>query len=263
MRMSKLTFGVLILLSELLLQTAFAQERISSAPVPSAADTLAMQRLLLDGVRAFRTERYTEALEIFRRIDAEQAPKDIGFYLGMVLHKLGRHAEALLAFRAAHRSGLREPVADYYRAVSCYKLGLLFRARADFQAMLTAPLDSGQEDEPVLGPHLQQGAQRFLQAIEQALPVADVAPTAKSPAVRRYEAALQQTRSLLGEKAGEDEALEWLEEAIARFLQIPERQKLLLPLQKLFLRLRETVRGKPTELDVQALWERIGNGSPL
>ena len=227
-----------------LLQLAVAHAQ--SLPAIHEATT---QLLLLDGVRAFRGERYEEALAIFRRIEAAQAPADIGFYLGMTLHKLGRHAEALVVFRAAHRAGLREPVADYYQAVSCHRLGLFMRAQQGFSALLAGAKRPAEANTPPLGPRLQQGARSFLEAIEQ--PLADPAQR-----LQRYEAALSQAATLPA--GSEEEALEWVDEAVQLFAQLPGRAEHLPVLRQALLRLRNALRGKPAHADVMALWAQSG-----
>ncbi len=258
---------------------ALLASRLEAQPAPEKeAPAAAGRGLLFDGVRAFRAERYEEALTLFQRIAAAGQAPDIGFYLGMSLHKLGRHAEALAAFRAARRSGLREPVADYYQAVSCYRLGMLERARQGFRA-LGAPLVPKEPGTPakgpVLGPRLQLGAQRFLQAIEHDLAEAD-AGSQQLPApaqaqaqaqaqsiLRRYEAALLRVDGLLSAKGNEETALEWLDEAALLLAQAPERGARLRPLQQDLERLRETLRGKPAESEVLLLRTRIGGGGAL
>ena len=156
----------------------------------------ATQRLLLDGVRAFRAERYEEALQIFHRVKSQHLLQDIGFYEGMALHKLGRHAEALVAFRAAHGQGLREPVADYYQAVSCYRLGMMSRARRECSALLPTAHDN----TAPLGPRLTLGVQQFLRALDSA------------PAnTERLQTVLSSAESAVP-RSGQ-EALEWLDEA--------------------------------------------------
>ena len=228
-------------------------------PSPSTGAAATDQEALLSGVRAFRAERYAEALDIFRRVETQQQPKDIGFYLGMVLHKLGRHVEALTAFRAAQRSGLREPVADYYHAVSCYRLGMLQRARQGF-AILVAPAGPT-EQQPVLGPRLQLGAQRFLQAIEQAAAEPDAGSSRPSAVLRRYESALQKAEGLLAPGGSAELALEWFDEAVELLRQVPERTGPLLALRKILLPMREAVRGTPAEGEVLALWARVSMGN--
>lgn len=171
-----------------------------------AADAVAQARLL-EGVRHFRAERYDEALQVFRQIEgAGQAP-EIGFYLGMTLHKLGRHLEALVAFRAAHRAGLFEPVAGYYQAVSCFRLGMNQRAHHGFAALLTATEAQG-DARPAVGPRLRMGAGRFLAVLD-----AGGGGTPDALLVR-HEAALQQAEAALARPGiGASEALEWLDEA--------------------------------------------------
>jgi len=230
-------------------------------PPQPLQDTAPAQAMLLDGVRAFRAEQYAAALSIFRKVESEQHPKDIGFYLGMALHHLGRHAEALAAFRAAHRSGLSEPVADYYQSVSCYRLGMLERARQGFLALVGPPRPP--EQGPRLGPRLQLGAQRFLQAIEQAFSDKDAGGARPSGVLRRYEAALQNAETLFGTEGGLDVPLEWLDEAVQLLMQIPERTAQLPALRQNLLRMREGVRGKPAEADVLALWARAFGAEAL
>lgn len=175
---------------------------LSVSATPAGPD--ATQAALLAGVRAFRGERYEEALATFRRLQAGGQVPDIGLYLGMTLHKLGQHAEALGAFRLARQAGVQEPVADYYQAVSCYRLGLLLRA----QKILTR-LEQG----AVLGPRLQAGAGRFLQAINTSLP---------QPALPlRYEAAIARAEGLL--PGAPAEAVEWIEEAAELGRRLPPR----------------------------------------
>jgi tetratricopeptide (TPR) repeat protein len=238
---------------------------LPGAEKKDAVEMAAAQALLLHGVRAFRAERYDEALRIFRQVEAEDPPRDIGFYLGMALHKLGRHLDALVAFRAAHRAGLYEPVADYYQAVSCYRLGMLERARQGFSGLI-APrasdaLPSGLSDAPtpILGPRLSQGAQRFLQAIDQSISQAsaEAEPTSQRQALlgRRYEAAIGAARSLPDEAA-----LEWLDEAARLLPQLAERGDKLPNLRQQLVRLRDALHGKPAEADVLSLLTLLGAG---
>lgn len=187
----------------------------SASPVRSDAADAETQGLLLDGVRAFRAERYEDALQIFHRVRHQHLLQDIGFYEGMALHKLGRHAEALVAFRAAHRQGLREPIADYYQAVSCYRLGMMGRALRGFSALLP----STSPDATILGPRLQLGVQKFVRAIEQAgFRVSNtkgegIVVEGPSPGqlTERLQAALANADATATRSA--EESVEWLEEA--------------------------------------------------
>ncbi len=197
-------------------------ERSASTASLSRSDTAdaATQALLLDGVRAFRAERYEDALQIFHRVESQHLLQDIGFYQGMALHKLGRHAEALSAFRAAHRQGLSEPIADYYQAVSCFRLGMLARARREFAALQPqapaapqlAAAERGRPAAPPLGPKLMLGVQQFLRAIEQAgLGATDAQSLNSTVAATRVPMALAGAEAALARSP--QEALEWLDEA--------------------------------------------------
>lgn len=189
----------------------------SHSVVRSETADAATQALLLDGVRAFRAERYDDALHIFHQVESQHLLADIGFYQGMALHKLGRHAEALSAFRAAHRQGLSEPIADYYQAVSCYRLGMMARALREFSAL--QPQERARVAAPPLGPKLMLGVQQFLRAIEQAGFSAGDAQGA-APRAQPAAAALFSTRVPMAFAGAEaalgrspQEALEWLDEA--------------------------------------------------
>lgn len=189
----------------------------SRSTVRSETADAATQALLLDGVRAFRAERYDDALHIFHQVESQHVLSDIGFYQGMALHKLGRHAEALSAFRAAHRQGLSEPIADYYQAVSCFRLGMMARALREFSAL--QPQERARVGAPPLGPKLMLGVQQFLRALEQAGFGASEAQGA-APRVQPAAAALFTARlpmALAGAEAAlarsPQEALEWLDEA--------------------------------------------------
>lgn len=250
------------ILAVVLLASSPSLSEAQPADAGAGPDSAATQALLLDGVRAFRAEHYEDALRIFKRVEADKSPADIGFYLGMVLHKLGRHAEALTVFRAAHRAGLREPVADYYQAVSAYRLGLFGRARQGFQALLACseqpaacPASPSGATAPMLGPRLQQGARSFLQAVELAL-TETVDGSSRPLLLRRYEIALGRATALPA--GSEDEALEWLDEAVQLFGQLPERATLLPGLRQALQQLGEALRGKPAAADVKMLWAQSG-----
>ncbi len=184
------------------LPLSLAHAQSASAPDQDA------QAALLEGVRAFRSEQFEQALSIFRNVEQGSGRRDIGLYLGMALHKLGRHGEALAAFRAARGAGVTEPIADYYDAVSCFRLGLFERARLGFAKLLTPADQSG---SPALGPRLREGAQKFSAAIDKAAPkVADPSRPDALPA-RRFEVVLKQAQDLVAK--GSPQAPDWLEEA--------------------------------------------------
>lgn len=231
--------------------------RSSAQPAESAEARIQAQ--LLDGVRAFRAEQYESALEIFRRVEGAATRPDIGFYLGMVLHKLGRHAEALSEFRAAHRVGLREPVADYYRAVSCYRMGLYERARGGFRALLQPP--TSESGSPQLGPRLLAGAERFLATLDRATPHAvDGSPADPG---QRFEIALQKADAASGRS--DAEAQEWLEEAALLLGTLPpgERGAALPRFQAVLARVQQATRGPAAPVrtsELGALLQRVSAG---
>ncbi len=224
----------------------------------STATSPSSQLQLLEGVRLFRAAQYEDALRIFQKIDAEQQPADIGFYLGMVLHKLGRHLPALIAFRSAGRSGLREPVADYYLSVSCYRLGMTARARAGFSTLISGSPTAGTPALP-LGPRLQQGARSFLASLAQPSPepVSEGSGTASGHA----EQALRRSERLLQSDDVEG-ALEWLEEAARSLLDTPERPERalrLMELRQVWVSLRSKLASRSSSTEVQALDKLLAN----
>ena len=220
----------------------------------------ATQGLLLDGVRAFRAERYDDALKIFHRVKNQRSLQDIGFYEGMALHKLGRHVEALVAFRAAHGQGLREPIADYYQAVSCYRLGMLGRARREFSTLLLQ--ENGRAVAAPLGPRLMTAVQQFLRATESGPAGTDRLPVVLNSA----ESALP--RSV-------EESLEWLDEAAELMASVGKIPTYRQRLRELLLRARavaETSSGAVAEisdqtpaaqtvLELNLLWCRIAGST--
>jgi tetratricopeptide (TPR) repeat protein len=216
-----------------------------------------MQTLLLDGVRAFRAEQYDSALAIFRRVEQQSARPDIGMYLGMALHKLGRHAEALSAFRAARRVGLAESVADYYDAVSCFRLGMYERARVGFAALLA---ETERPGSPPLGPRLREGAERFLAATERSAPrQADPARPEQLP-VRRLEVVLKQVSELPQVRGLE--GAEWLEEAALLLPLLPttERTPYLSRFQEILSTLQQSLGGptsSPRSIELTAVSQRV------
>lgn len=227
----------------------------SESAKPISNPTVQLQ--LLEGVRLFRTAQYDEALRVFQKIDAERQSADIGFYLGMVLHKLGRHLPALIAFRSAQRSGLHEPVADYYLSVSCFRLGMTTRARSGFTALVAASPSAGSPALP-LGPRLQQGARSFLAALPPAL--ADAETETNAALAAHYEPALRSSERLLAIEEI-DGALEWFEEAARSLLESPEhpaRALRLSEVRELWTRLRSKL-GTRSSGDVQAIERLLAN----
>ena len=199
-----------------------------------------VQAQLLDGVRAFRAEQFESALLYFRRVEQQSARPDIGMYLGMVLHKLGRHAEALAAFRSARRALVQESVADYYDAVSCYRLGLYERSRVGFAALLSPRADQG---SPPLGPRLREGAERFIAAIERVAPRSPDPSHPEQATIRRLELAIKQAHDAHLIKSVDDQ--EWIEEAGLLLLALPaaERPPYLLRVQAVVTQIQQSLVG--------------------
>jgi tetratricopeptide (TPR) repeat protein len=236
----------------------------AAAPAPPTAATErgkpadpTVQLQLLEGVRLFRAEQYEDALRVFQKVEADQQPADIGFYLGMALHKLGRHTAALSAFRSAQRSGLREPVADYYAAVSCYRLGMTTRARRGFLALVGGG-GSLSAAVPPLGPRLQQGARSFLSALQPA--PQEPAAEGGIPITRlRHERARQAAERLLASDDPEA-AIEWIDEALHVLEETAdprERAEHSDALRQTLSRLRGKLGPRTRGADVLALEQRL------
>lgn len=202
-----------------LLAGTFAPTKAAHAQEPASTES-AVQTLLLEGVRSFRAEQYDAALAMFHRVEQTSSRSDIGLYLGMVLHKLGRHGEALAAFRQARRAGVQEPIADYYDAVSCFRMGLYQRARSGFAQLLSAT-DAG--PAPQLGPRLREGAQKFAVAIEKLAPQNPEPTHPEAQPTRRFDAALRQAQGFLGKN--NIDCQEWLEEAAALLPLLPDSER--------------------------------------
>lgn len=83
---------------------------------------------VLAGARAFRDERFADALVEFRVAERLGDPRARG-YAGAALLKLDRPEQALEAFegRGAPAAG-RDPLLDYYHAMACHDLRLYLRA---------------------------------------------------------------------------------------------------------------------------------------
>ena len=204
---------------------------VAATPTPDAT-----QAELLRGVRAFRAGQYEEALARF--VQLRPAVPDIGFYLGTTLHKLGRHAEALAAFRAARQAGLREPVSAYYEALSCYQLGLLTRSRRGFEALA--------RPDAAAGPRLRDGAGRFLGRID--------ALEATAPASARYAVAVERARAA----AADPVAIEWIEEAALLLPTLPDAAAQAPALRPLLARWASSL--PEAGRDLEALLQRLGGG---
>ena len=241
-------------LPALLFGLLFLSQSVIHAQEPSGSDAESqVQALLLDGVRAFRAEQFESALQIFHRVERFGPRADLGMYRGMALHKLGRHAEALAEFRVARRAGISESVADYYDAVSCYRLGLHERARDGFAALLDPQTHKG---SPPLGPRLREGAARFVAALDRIAP--------RNPDPLRPETALSRRIDLVQKQVSEAtqrrsvEAQEWLEEAalLLQLLPIEARSSYLPAFQESLVALQQSYKA-------QAAAERVAELSLL
>jgi tetratricopeptide (TPR) repeat protein len=119
-----------------------------------ADDTTTARHLLL-GVRAFKAERYDEALVELRVVArAPDAPADLAFYLGPTLFKLQRYDEALAVFAASRAAP--DALTDFYRGQTYYQLRLFRKARAVF----------GDLRARGLGPALHDAAGRYIALVD-------------------------------------------------------------------------------------------------
>lgn len=121
------------------------------------ADDGATARHLLLGVRAFKAERYAEALVELRLVArAPDAPADLAFYLGPTLYKLKRYDEALVVFAASRATP--DALTDFYLGQTYYQLRLFRKARAVFTEL----------HDRDLGPALHDAAGRYVAAVDAA-----------------------------------------------------------------------------------------------
>ena len=121
------------------------------------ADDGATARHLLLGVRAFKAERYDEALVELRVVArAPDAPADLAFYLGPTLYKLQRYDEALSVFVASR--AVPDALTEFYRGQTYYQLRLFRKARAVFAELRARGL----------GPVLEAAAGRYVAAVDAA-----------------------------------------------------------------------------------------------
>jgi tetratricopeptide (TPR) repeat protein len=124
---------------------------------PASANPSSVTEHLLAGVRAFRAGRFDSALVEFRQVEQLGGASDLALYLGPTLYKLDRLQEARAVLAAYHRTGARDPVADYYLGLSYYRFGFLRLARETFLAL----------DAHEAGPQLAEGARRFVAEIDR------------------------------------------------------------------------------------------------
>lgn len=130
------------------------------------ADDAATARHLLLGVRAFKAERYDEALVELRLVArAPDAPADLAFYLGPTLYKLQRYDEALAVFAASRTAP--DALTEFYRGQTYYQLRLFRKARAVFAELRSRDL----------GPALHDAAGRYLAIVDAAYQAPPAAAT--------------------------------------------------------------------------------------
>ena len=119
------------------------------------ADGAGTARHLLQGVRAFKAERYDEALVELRMVArAPDAPANLAYYLGPTLYKLQRYDEALRVFVGS--SAARDALTDFYLGQTCYQLRLFRKARTVFGELRASDL----------GPALREAAGRYLAIVD-------------------------------------------------------------------------------------------------
>ena len=130
---------------------------VALPPGEVRADDTATARHLLLGVRAFKAERYDEALVELRVVArAPDAPADLAFYLGPTLYKLQRYDEALAVFVASRVPA--DALTDFYRGQTYYQLRLFRKARAVFAELRARGL----------GPALHDAAGRYVATVDAA-----------------------------------------------------------------------------------------------
>lgn len=130
---------------------------VVTAHADDAAPSSATPRHLLAGVRAFKDARYEDALVELRVVAAApDAPRDLAFYLGPTLYKLGRYREALGVFLTS--SAERDALTDFYLGETYYRLMLFRKARGVFAGLRSHGL----------GPALDEAARRYIDAVDLA-----------------------------------------------------------------------------------------------
>ena len=119
------------------------------------ADDSGVARHLLQGVRAFKAERYEEALVELRLVArAPNAPADLAYYLGPTLYKLQRYDEALAVFVASRTAP--DALTDFYLGQTYYQLRLFRKARSVFAELRARGL----------GPALHEAAGRYISLVD-------------------------------------------------------------------------------------------------
>jgi uncharacterized protein HemY len=119
------------------------------------ADDDATARHLLQGVRAFKAERYDEALVELRMVArGPNAPADLAYYLGPTLYKLHRFDEALAVFLASRAAP--DALTDFYLGQTYYQLRLFRKAHALFADLRARGL----------GPALHEAAGRYIALVD-------------------------------------------------------------------------------------------------
>jgi len=133
---------------------------VVSVQTVARADETTTTRHLLAGVRAFKAQRYEEALVELRVVArAADAPADLAFYLGPTLYKLGRYTDAITVFVSSRAE--RDALSDFYLGESYYQAKLYRKARQTFASLRTRGL----------GPALDDAAARYVAAVDVAYKV--------------------------------------------------------------------------------------------
>ena len=175
------------------------------------ADDAATARHLLQGVRAFKAERYDEALVELRVVArAADAPADLAYYLGPTLYKLQRYDEALAVFVASRAAP--DALTDFYLGQTCYQLRLFRKARSVFAELRARGL----------GPALHEAAGRYISLVDatyQAPPPAGSIDYYVSEGIARAASA----PAVAAEYLDEARQVESLARAPHRHLEILER----------------------------------------
>ena len=89
------------------------------------------------GIQLFQQGKYEEALEEFRRADTKQ-PSDVQtkLWLGLALEAEDQSLEAMAVWRSGNGNPAWEPIADYLKGLSWWKMGRVNDATACFKDAL-------------------------------------------------------------------------------------------------------------------------------